>query len=73
MDTVSLRALVIGFPEDIDHVVPDIAAGTSDSEEAQVIKTISWTETLWKRWGLDFRMKLPTYPKRGNQALRSSG
>ena len=37
------------------------------------IETIAWTETLWKRWGLDFMMKLPTYPKHGNQASRSSG
>ena len=36
------------------------------------IETIAWTETLWKRWGLDFMMKLPTYPRHGNQASRSS-
>ena len=46
MDTVALKALVTGFQKEVDHAAPIVATETSDSEEAWVIKTITWTETL---------------------------
>ena len=74
MDTVTWKVLVVGLQEEVNHgVLGSLVIEILDSEEAKVIKTMTWTETLWKRWGLDFKMKLPTYPKHGNQALRSSG
>ena len=46
MDTVTVKALVAGLQEEVDYVVPVVTTELSDSEEAKVIKTITWTETL---------------------------
>ena len=46
MDIVTVKALVAGLQEEVDCVVPVVTIELSDSEEAKVIKTITWTETL---------------------------
>ena len=46
MDTVTSKVLGAGLYEEVDCVVPVVTTELSDSEEAKVIKTITWTETL---------------------------
>ncbi|KAI8014908.1 Protein SHOOT GRAVITROPISM 6, partial [Camellia lanceoleosa] len=51
--------------------VSSVVSWATSLELARMIKTITWTQSIWKCLRLDFKVKLPTYPKHGNQALRS--